>query len=128
MGDLTQNFSLREFRCKCGCGNVIVEPSLVNLLQTIRNNIRRPIYILSGYRCKGHNRQIGGAENSFHTQGKAADIAWEGRELKVLYLYCEEQNPNGLGVYPERGCIHIDVGHRVQRWIYREGKYYYAFD
>lgn len=34
-----------------------------------------PITINSGYRCKALNALVGGSPNSYHIQGKAADIA-----------------------------------------------------
>jgi len=128
MGDLSKNFSRKEFECKCGCGFSTVDPTLVIFLQKVRNDIKRPIIILSGCRCPDYNLLVGGTPNSFHTQGKAADIYSPNVSFTILYLACEEYCPHGLGAYPEKNMVHVDFGNRVQRWIYREGKYHYAFN
>lgn len=56
-----------------------------NLLQPLRNKIALPITISSGYRCKELNRVIGGAKNSDHVQGYAADIEVPGLDNKSLF-------------------------------------------
>jgi uncharacterized protein YcbK (DUF882 family) len=74
MGDLSKNFSRREFACKCGCGFDKIDQRLVNLVQEIRDEFGQPVYIESGCRCPKHNRKVGGVWNSGHTTGEAADI------------------------------------------------------
>ena len=44
------------------------------LLDPIRAAWGRPIVVNSGYRCPELNRLVGGAANSQHTKGQAADI------------------------------------------------------
>lgn len=46
----------------------------VNILQPLREAIRIPLQISSGYRCPALNTRIGGATNSQHVTGNAADI------------------------------------------------------
>lgn len=46
----------------------------VNVLQPLRNELRLPIKINSGYRCPELNTYLKGSETSDHLQGKAADI------------------------------------------------------
>lgn len=49
---------------------------LVNkVLQPLRSALRKPVIINSGYRCAALNTAVGGAYNSQHTKGEAADIA-----------------------------------------------------
>lgn len=74
MGDLSPHFSRSEFRCKCGCQPTPVDPHLVEHLEQLRAKIGRPIVIVSGYRCQSHNARVGGAKNSQHLVGRAADI------------------------------------------------------
>lgn len=45
-----------------------------NVLEPLRIKYGKPIIVSSGYRCIQLNRVIGGAANSQHTSGKAADI------------------------------------------------------
>jgi len=46
----------------------------VNVLQPLRDALGTPIKINSGYRCPSVNKAIGGATNSQHMTGQAADI------------------------------------------------------
>ena len=46
----------------------------VNILQPLRDSLGTPIKVNSGYRCPSLNKAIGGATNSQHMTGQAADI------------------------------------------------------
>lgn len=45
-----------------------------NVLQPIRDKIKKPITVTSGYRCEKLNNAVGGAKTSQHRYGQAADI------------------------------------------------------
>lgn len=45
-----------------------------NTLQPIRDFLGFPLIVSSGYRCFGVNRLVGGAANSQHLFGEAADL------------------------------------------------------
>lgn len=45
-----------------------------NVLEPLRNWYGKPILISSGYRCPALNRVVGGATNSQHMKGEAADL------------------------------------------------------
>ncbi len=45
-----------------------------NILDPLRARYGRPIYVTSGYRCRRLNDAVGGAYNSQHILGQAADI------------------------------------------------------
>lgn len=47
-------------------------------LQPIRDKIGKPMIITSGYRCPQVNKLVGGAANSQHTKGQAADFTIKG--------------------------------------------------
>ena len=51
-----------------------MEKLIVNVLDPIRSLYGKPIYVNSGFRSESLNRAIGGAKNSQHMEGKAADI------------------------------------------------------
>lgn len=53
------------------------------LLQPIRDQLKRPIVITSGYRCSALNSLVGGAKNSLHLHGYAADIRSNGAMLEL---------------------------------------------
>lgn len=97
---LTDNFDYEEFihsdiADKYGIDN---EPKrddvketiaqLAQTLQKIRDLLGEPIHISSGYRCKELNDMIGGATNSDHLFGAAADIRCSDNK-KLFDLICE---------------------------------------
>lgn len=51
-----------------------MEKLVLNLLDPIREKWGKPIRVNSGFRCKELNKAIGGASNSDHLRGMAADI------------------------------------------------------
>ncbi len=73
MGDISKNFDRIEFACQCGCGFADVDPTLLAMLQAMRDLVG-PIYINSGCRCQKHNKDEGGKDNSAHLTGKGVDI------------------------------------------------------
>jgi uncharacterized protein YcbK (DUF882 family) len=80
MGDLSEHFSVAEFRCK-GFGHrghpshvTKVDHGLVELLELIRAERNEPLHIVSGHRCSWWNSRVGGARHSRHLVGDAADI------------------------------------------------------
>lgn len=46
-----------------------------NILDPLREAYGKPIRVNSGYRCKELNSKVGGASNSQHLTGQAADIS-----------------------------------------------------
>ena len=73
MGDLSPHFSRSEFDCPhCHAGGPT--PQLVSILENLRATIRRPLIVVSGFRCVPHNAAIGGASDSRHIHADAADL------------------------------------------------------
>lgn len=72
---LTEHFTLDEFKCPC-CGKYDLPPlqHLAEQLELVRPDVG-PMTISSGFRCRPHNANLGGAAHSFHLIGLAADIA-----------------------------------------------------
>ena len=113
--DLTRNFARAEFACKCGCGFNDVDIELAFRLQAFRDQLGEPIQVLSGCRCPQHNRLVGGARNSQHLHGKAADISVHGLSAPTLATLCSTSGLfKGIGSYP--GFVHVDVRLRPARW------------
>jgi len=111
---ISKNFKLSEFSCKC-CGSVKIDTEVVKKLQLMRDKIQKPIIITSAYRCPKHNQEVGGAENSYHTQGLAVDIVVGGYSLDELEMIAKEVGFRGLGIYRNANFIHLDLG-PVRRW------------
>lgn len=73
-GRISPHFTAKEFACP-HCGVALVRPALLELLERVRSQSGKPLRIVSGYRCPVHNAQVGGAADSQHMYGTAADIA-----------------------------------------------------
>jgi hypothetical protein len=58
-----------------------------NLLDKIREAIGKPVHVTSGFRCYRLNEAIGGAANSQHIKGEAADITVSGMTVENLFQF-----------------------------------------
>ena len=54
---------------------------ICDCLQPIRDKLGKPMIITSGFRCYQLNKAIGGAINSQHTKGQAADFHVNGMSI-----------------------------------------------
>lgn len=114
MGDLSKNFSRSEFACKgtnCCGHSAPVHPELISAIQTLRDQLNLPLSITSGFRCNYHNESVGGAAQSFHALGMAADVACpDGLTAEDLARAAETIpafQQGGIGIYPS--WVHLDV-------------------
>lgn len=90
----------------------------VNILQPIRNALGKSIRVTSGYRCKRLNGLIGGARNSQHTEGKAADIEVDGmtnQELMKFIIDLDLPFDQIINEYEPNGWIHISFDEKRNR-------------
>ena len=83
---ITEHFTVEEFERsstadRLGIDNRVPEALLPNLktlcevvLEPLRAFTGKPIVISSGYRCPALNRAVGGASQSQHLRGEAADL------------------------------------------------------
>jgi hypothetical protein len=107
------NFMLYEFESP-DTGEVILDPSLLQKLQTLRMKLNVPVIVTSGYRTPEHNYKVGGSSDSYHMKGMAADIVVHGVPLTEVFRLAEECKFGGIHSYPE-GFTHVDTG-PVRRW------------
>jgi uncharacterized protein YcbK (DUF882 family) len=124
MAKLTNNFTLQEFNSKCGRdipNNVL--PNILQLaknLQVLRDAVGKSITITSGYRSPQHNKKIGGAKDSQHVKGMAADIKVAGMTPKEVALVIEgliesgKMKQGGIGIYAS--WVHYDIRGTKARW------------
>ncbi|PHR55928.1 MAG: serine/threonine protein kinase [Robiginitomaculum sp.] len=116
MGDLSENFSRREFSCFCECGFQTVDIELISVLEDLRAEFKMPITINSACRCENHNRLIGGSYGSKHKQGIAADIVIKGVSAVKVYKYLNKLYTNKYGIGKYDTFTHIDVRAKKARW------------
>ena len=121
---VTKNFNLNEFNSKCGRPmpenikkNVI---ELIHNLQVIRDEVKVPISITSGYRSPEHNAKVKGAKDSQHVKGTAVDFKVQGLKPKEVALIVERLikegkiKQGGIGIYPS--WVHYDIRGIKARW------------
>ena len=120
---LAPSFTVREFRCRDGSDVVMIDQTLVVLLQAIREHFNKPITITSGYRTAAHNTAVGGAKSSQHLLGRAADIQVADTTVEAVAAYAESLMPDwgGVGRYPvkagrAKGWVHVDTRPNKSRW------------
>lgn len=118
---LTKNFAIYEFSCHGNgcCSTVKIDSELAACLQKIRDHFGKPVHINSGYRCPKHNKAVGGATNSYHTTGQAADIVVEGVSPAEVAKYAESIGMLGIGQYSN--FTHVDTRTTKYYWIDSKG-------
>ena len=121
---LSPAFKAREFRCRDGSDAIMIDQTLVVLLQCIREHFGKPITITSGYRTAAHNKSVGGAKSSQHLLGRAADIQVADTTVEAVAAYAESLMPDwgGVGRYPvkagrAKGWVHVDTRPNKSRWV-----------
>ena len=98
-------------------------------LEPLREALGRPLKISSGYRSPAYNKKIGGAPGSQHCAGIAADILMnsDAEQLKAAAIASNIKGIGGIGIYPGRGFIHVDIRPRIggkpTTWAQLKGKY-----
>ena len=120
---LTNNFSLEEFECKCGCEMPeFVKKNIIELaenLQVLRDDVGR-LDLTNAYRCKFHNADVGGSVNSQHLKGKAADIKSKTLSPNEIAVRTNDLMKNesfklgGIGIY--NTFTHVDIRGTRARW------------
>lgn len=70
-----------------------MEELIKNVLDPLREAYRKPINVNSGFRCEALNKAVGGAKNSEHMTGCAADIDVHSRQgNKELFELIQKLN------------------------------------
>lgn len=103
----TAHFRRWEFECP-DCGTSGAHPALLDALEALRSTFGGPIEIISGFRCPTHNANVGGALESQHLYGTAADL----RTVVPFQLARDLRVFGGIGRDGDRA-LHVDVRHVV---------------
>lgn len=90
-----------------------------NVLDPIRDKLRTPVVITSGYRCPQVNKLVGGVNNSQHMSGCAADFHVKGYNHSMMYevfLYVfNTLEFDQLIYYPSKNFIHVSYVENCNR-------------
>lgn len=100
-GRLSAHFEMDEFRSR-GNGRVKCHRELLRSLERAREEVG-PITIVSGYRDPDYNAFVGGAKNSQHLYGTAADV-------RFSLAVANRAGYSGIGTCRDL-CLHADVRH-----------------
>jgi len=119
---LSKNLSRHEFKCRCGkCDLDTVDAKLIEMLQSACDHFadvhgtKVKIDITGPNRCRAHNKSEGGAPNSQHIYGRAADHKiytytcgeWmQIPPIDVFDYYGDAYPDCGRGLYVNR--VHLD--------------------
>ena len=107
------HFNEHELACP-HCHVALARPKLLALLERIRAEHGVPMPLRSAYRCPVHNAAVGGAKDSQHMYGAAADIP-PGRVSPARAI---ELGATGVGI-AGRDVVHVDVRDgSVTTWHY----------
>lgn len=121
---LTKNFYKYEFDSKDGS----VMPlevfknvqKLAENLQVLRDELKAPITVNSGYRSPKHNAKIKGVKRSQHLLGNASDIVVEGYTPQEVAIVIEELIRDGKmlqgGLKAYSTFTHYDIRQIKARW------------
>jgi uncharacterized protein YcbK (DUF882 family) len=112
-GRLSPHFVAAELACP-HCGVAVVRDELLALLERLRAIHGKPLRVVSGYRCPVHNEAVGGAANSQHMYGAAADL------VPGAVSTDEAARAMAVGIGTRgRHAIHVDVRDGPPaRWTY----------
>jgi len=92
-----------------------IAPEVSQKFFTARRLFGEPIIVTSGCRCKKHNQNVGGAENSYHLSGKALDMTCKNPTVFKLIKLAWCLGAAGfqrLGINEQKKFLHVDVGER----------------
>jgi len=117
MFKLSENLTRNEFKCNCGkCDYDTVDAELVVVVQGLRDHFNAPVKVTSGNRCPDYNIKVGGAKNSYHPRGRAADVQVAGVMPDDVYAYLVTKYPDQYGIGKYHSFTHIDTRSTMARW------------
>ena len=90
-----------------------IAPKLRFVIWEFEGHFGRKVIMNTGYRDGQHNSAAQAADNSYHTKCMAADFYIPGVDKRELIAFAmRTESVGGLGCYPGRKFIHVDVRER----------------
>jgi uncharacterized protein YcbK (DUF882 family) len=103
-------------RCRVTGTEISIDHSLIGILVRLHSLYGRAIQLVSGHR---EPKTLGTKPTSQHALGRAADIRIPGVSIEELERVALKFGARGVGLYPEKGFVHIDTRQKAQyRWVY----------
>lgn len=120
---VSEHFKLKELQCKDGTDLVKYCPETLEMIEKLRALTEcKRVNVTSGYRTPAHNRAIGGASSSSHTEGYAIDCNFEGSKYSHKQICCMAQDLGMRGIgYISSTAVHLDMKNRTYRGDERYG-------
>lgn len=87
-----------------------IMPTLV-VVDSLRDHLKSPVTILSGYRSAAYNKAVGGARASMHMQFRALDIQAKHHTAELVWSILRRWRSDGLwtgGLGRYATFVHID--------------------
>ena len=122
--EVSPHFTLGEIASKDGADKVLYSEELLAKLEEARAYGGFTVSVNSFYRSAAHNKRVGGASNSSHTRGLAADVVFkkDGRTVNAELICCLCQSLGFDGVaYISPSAVHLDMAGRTYRGYEPDG-------
>lgn len=118
------NFSPKEWACK-ETGEIAFEPEFMDKLQELRNRLRKPLVVTSGYRSPEHsaekNKENGPGP---HSLARAVDLSVRGGLVFQILSFIPELGFTGIGLkqHGSDRFLHLDdlteTPFRPRPWVW----------
>ncbi|HKP56320.1 MAG TPA: DUF882 domain-containing protein [Polyangiales bacterium] len=102
-------------RCRVTGHEIDMDPRLIGILVQLSSIYGRTLQLISGHRVPGTVRT---SDTSQHTLGRAADIRIPGVSINELKKVAIKLGARGVGLYPEKGFVHVDVREKRYYWVW----------
>lgn len=112
------NFERSEFDCPC-CGKNNMDNLTLGMFDLARSIAGIPFVVSSGTRCKKHNKEVGGKDDSSHPKGYAGDIEYN-TQLEMLRMVTSLTEAGFKRIGVGKNFVHADndPGKKPAKWIY----------
>jgi len=118
------HFTIEELACRCAgqfCrGRYWHDEAVLDRLEAMRVSMGGALCVVSGHRCPGWNRQVGGVAGSRHLR-LAVDLHLAGHDRHTMLAAAREAGFTGLGL--GRDFLHVDRRGRATQWFYPGSKH-----
>lgn len=112
---VSPHFKLGEIASRDGADKVLYDTELLSFFEMVRELLggdgRATVGVNSWYRSPAHNRAVGGASKSTHTEGIAADVVFkqDGKRVPAKLICCLLQDLGIGGIaYINAYTVHVD--------------------